>query len=95
MLMSLAMLMAFVASLVLPVVGVVAVVTYVRRTRQLERMDSDRSFSARILDSLDQVHLRLDAMSERLARLEQGEKLERERSAGRLPRVDSQVGDRP
>lgn len=70
MMMSLAVLMAAVASLVLPVAAVVGIVTYVRRTRRLERMEADGSPFARMLDSLDQVHVRLDALNERMSRIE-------------------------
>jgi hypothetical protein len=84
MLMSLAMMIAFFASLVLPVVGVVAVVTYVRRTKQLERMDGDGSLIATLLDSMEQVHVRLDAINARLKRMENSERLTRARSAAAL-----------
>ena len=62
---------AFIASLVLPVVAVVGVVTYVRRTRQLQDAMGDGSPRTAVLDSLNQVHIRLDAMSDRLTRLEE------------------------
>ncbi len=94
MLMQLAMMMAFLASLVLPVLGVVAVVTYVRRTRQLERMDSDGSSHAAVLDSLDQVHIRLDAISARLTRVEEGMRLDRVAAADALQKSDEGQSDR-
>ena len=64
------MLIASLAGLVLPVVAVVGVVTYIRRTRQLQNSMGDGSPHAAVLDSLDQVHVRLDAMNDRLTRLE-------------------------
>ena len=82
MMMSLAMMIAVLASLVLPVAGVVAVVTYVRRTRHLERLEGDGLGNAQILDSLDRVHIRLDAVAERLERMERRERM-------------SQASDRP
>jgi hypothetical protein len=69
--------MALLASVVLPVAGVVAVVTYVRRARQLERIEGDGTPYAAVLDNLDQVHIRLDAISARLARIEEGMKVDR------------------
>ena len=62
---------AIIASLVLPVVAVVGIVTYIRRTRQLQEAMGDGSPHAAVLDSLDQVHARLDTMSDRLARVEE------------------------
>lgn len=70
MVMSFAMLFAFIASLVLPILGVVALVTFLRRGRQLPGTGAEGSPYAAILDSLEQVHMRLDAMSGRLARVE-------------------------
>lgn len=66
---------AFLASFVLPIVGIVAVVTYVRRTRRLEAMETDGSLYGRVLDGLDQIDMRLDAINERLARMEERERL--------------------
>jgi len=66
-----AMFFGFIASIVLPVVAVVGIVTYIRRTRQLQDAMGDTSPFAAVLDGLDQVHVRLDAMSDRLTRLEQ------------------------
>lgn len=71
MLMSIAVMVAFLASLLLPVAGVAAVVTYVRRTRHLERTKGDGSANAMILDSLGRIHIRLDAMATRLHRIEE------------------------
>jgi len=65
------MFISIIATLVLPVVAVVGIVTYVRRTRRLQDGGRDGSFEAAVLDSLDQVHLRLDAMSTRLHRMEE------------------------
>jgi hypothetical protein len=62
---------AIIASMVLPVVAVVGIVTYVRRTRQLQEAMGDGSPHATVLDSLDQVHVRLDAMSDRLTQVEE------------------------
>lgn len=75
MLIQLMIFLAFIASLVLPVVAVVGVVTYVRRTRQLQDAFGDGSPHVAVLDSLDQVHVRLDAMSDRLNRLEEAVRL--------------------
>jgi len=69
--MSLVMLFAFLASLALPLVAVVGVVAYIQRTRQLRDAMRDGSPQEAVLDSLDQVHVRLDAMSDRLIRLEE------------------------
>ena len=68
--MSWLMFIAFLATLILPVVAVVGVVAYIRRTRHLQDSLGDGSLHAAVLDSLDQVHVRLDAMSDRLTRLE-------------------------
>ena len=64
------MLIGFIMSLVVPVAIVIGIVTYVKRTRQLQELESGGSHMA-VLDSLDQVHIRLDAISERLARVEE------------------------
>lgn len=73
--MPIAIFLAFLFSLALPVVGIVAVVTYIRRTRRLEQMETDGSLYGRVLDGLDQIDMRLDAISERLARMEERERL--------------------
>jgi hypothetical protein len=70
MFMSLAMLFAFVASIVLPILGVMAIVTFIRRGRQFPGTQAEGSSYGAILDSLEQVHLRLDALSGRLTRIE-------------------------
>lgn len=75
MLISWVMFFAFIASLVLPVVAVVGVVTYIRRTGQLQESTGDGSPHAAVLESLDQVHVRLDAMSDRLTRPEEALRL--------------------
>lgn len=62
--------LATIASLALPVLGVIVLLTFIRRGRQLHGQGADDSLRAAVLDSLDQVHLRLDAMNERLARVE-------------------------
>jgi len=59
-----------IASLVVPVVAVLGVVTYFRRSRQLRDAIGDGSPHAAVSDSLDRVHLRLDAVTDRLTRLE-------------------------
>jgi hypothetical protein len=64
------MALAGLASLTLPVLGVIALVTYIRRGRPLQGQDMNDPSRAAVLDSLDQVHLRLDALNDRLARLE-------------------------
>ena len=73
-----AMMIAFFASLVLPVVAVVAMVTYVRRMRASDRGGSGAPSNEALLDSLDQVHIRLDALGERLDRMEAIERARRE-----------------
>jgi len=70
------MLLAFIASLALPVAAVLGVLAYIRRTRLLQDSMRDGSPQAVVLDSLDQVHVRLDAMNDRLKRLEEGLRLE-------------------
>ena len=65
------MFFAFIASLVLPVIAVVGVVNYIRHTRHIRDAMGDGSPHAEVLESLDQVHVRLDAMSNRLTRLEE------------------------
>ena len=73
---SLVMIIAFVASLALPVVAVVGVVAYIRRTRLLQDGIGDGSPYSTVLDSLEQVHIRLDAMNGRLTSLEETIRLE-------------------
>ena len=85
--MSLAMTVAFIISMVLPVAVVIGIVTYVKRTRYLQRAESDGSVHGAVLDGLDQVQIRLDAMSERLARLEEHMRIDEDR-ADRLPRPE-------
>lgn len=63
--------LATLASLALPVLGVVVVVAWLRRGRHLDGGEASDPLNAAVLDSLDQVHVRLDAVSDRLARLEQ------------------------
>lgn len=48
----------------------VALITYVRRTWQLIRAESDDSVQRRILDGIDQLHARMDLVSDRLDRVE-------------------------
>ncbi|MCG6956648.1 MAG: hypothetical protein LJF04_11730 [Gemmatimonadetes bacterium] len=69
MFMSFAMLFAVLASMVLPILGVVALVTFLKRGRQFPGAGADGPYGA-ILDSLEQVHVRLDALSGRLTRIE-------------------------
>ena len=65
------MALAGLASLAIPVLAVIALVTYIRRGHQLPGQETSDSLRVAVLDSLDQVHLRLDALNDRLARLEQ------------------------
>ncbi len=51
------------------IVGV-ALLTYVRRTWQLIRAESDHSIQHQILDGIDQLQTRLDLISERMDGLE-------------------------
>ena len=48
----------------------VALLTYVRRTWQLIRAESDRSVQHQILDGIDQLQTRMDLLSDRLDGLE-------------------------
>ena len=48
----------------------VALLTYIRRTWQLIRGESDGSIQHRILDGVDQIHARMDFLQERMKRLE-------------------------
>lgn len=64
------MFLAFVASLAVPILAVIALVTHLRRRRQFPRGESGGHFEGAVLDSLDQVHLRLEALNDRLTRLE-------------------------
>lgn len=48
----------------------VALLTYVRRTWQLIRAESDQSIQHQILDGIDQLQTRMDLVSERLDGLE-------------------------
>ena len=68
--MSWTMMLACVATLALPIVGAVVMVAYLRRNRQLLSTQMDKYLPAAVLDSLDQVHLRLDALNKRLQRVE-------------------------
>ena len=81
--------LATLASLALPVLGVVALLTFIRRGRQLHGQEANDSLRAAVLDSLDQVHLRLDAMSERLSRVERSLEPGRDRSLAALEGEDS------
>jgi hypothetical protein len=48
----------------------VSLITYVRRTWQLIRAESDDSIQHQILDGIDQLQTRMDLVSERLDRVE-------------------------
>lgn len=63
------MVLAGLASLALPVLGVIGLVAFFRRGHVLGR-DTNESLGAAVLDGLDQVHVRLDAVNDRLARVE-------------------------
>ena len=67
----LAVMVMWLASVVFGVVIASAAVTYVRRTWQLIRADEDGSTQDRILDGIDRLDTRLEALSRRLARLEE------------------------
>jgi len=68
--MSWTMMLGCVATLALPILGAVVMVAYLRRNRQLLNSQMDRYLPTAVLDSLDQVHLRLDALNRRLERVE-------------------------
>lgn len=70
MLMSWTMFIAFVFSLALPVLGVVVLAMLLRRLRRVEDGRNGGSLPSAVLDSLDQVHVRLDALNDRMTRLE-------------------------
>lgn len=71
MLMPWVMFFAVLSSLLVPVGAVVAIVAYIKRTRVIQAGMEDGSPHSAVMDSLDQVHIRLDAMSHRLGRLEE------------------------
>lgn len=52
-------------------IAAATMVTYCLRTWQLIRADEDGSHLERVLDGVDRVQTQLDAMSERLGRLEE------------------------
>ena len=64
------MMVMWVGSITFGVIAAAAMVTYMRRTWQLIGADEDGSSQQQILDGLDQVATRLEAMSNRLERLE-------------------------
>ena len=64
------MMVMWVGSITFGVIAAAAMVTYMRRTWQLIGADEDGSSHQQILDGLDQVATRLEAMSNRLERLE-------------------------
>ena len=64
------MMVMWLASVAFGVIAAAAMVTYVRRSWQLMRADEDGSRHDRILDGIDRMDTRLEAISERLARIE-------------------------
>lgn len=64
------MIVMWMGSITLGVIAAAAMVTYMRRTWQLIGEDEDGSTQQQILDGIDQIDTRLQAMTERLERLE-------------------------
>ena len=64
--------LAFLLSLAFSGILVAALLTYIRRTWQLIRGESDGSIQHRILDGVDQLHVRMDLLQEGMERLERG-----------------------
>jgi hypothetical protein len=62
-------------SIVFGVIMAAALVTYVRRTWQLIRTDEEGPNSQRILDGLDRIEIQLSAMSERIEKLEEHDRM--------------------
>lgn len=62
-------------SIVFGVIMAAALVTYVRRTWQLIRADEDGPTSQQLIDGLDRIEIRLTALSERLEKLEEGDRM--------------------
>lgn len=63
-------LLAFLVSVAFSGLVGIALITYVRRTWQLIRAESDHSIQHRILDGIDQLQTRLDLLSERMGEVE-------------------------
>lgn len=70
--MSLFFVVAWVLSIAFTGLVAAGVITYMRRTWQLIRADSEGSVQERMLDSLDQIQTQLYSLSEKVARLEGG-----------------------
>lgn len=62
--------LAFLLSLGFSGILAVALLTYIRRTWQLMQGERDGSIQHRILDGVDQLHVRMDLLQERLEHLE-------------------------
>lgn len=67
---SLIVVLMFIVSLAFSGLVCAALITYVRRTWQLIRSESDQSMQYRILDGIDQLQTRLDVLTERVDGLE-------------------------
>lgn len=63
------MFLAFLMSIALPIVVLVAGINFIKRTRS--RGIGGGGLEAAILDSLERVHIRLDALNDRMAALEE------------------------
>lgn len=72
---ALVMVLLWLGSIALGCIAAAAMVTYVRRTWQLIHFDEEGSSQQRILDGIDQVQTQLQAMSERLEKLEERDRL--------------------
>lgn len=62
--------LAFLVSLGFSGIIAVALFTYIRRTWQVMRSEREGSIHHRILDGLDQIHIRMDFLQERMESLE-------------------------
>ena len=69
----LVMMLIWLGSITLGCIAAAAMVTYVRRTWQLIRVDEEGSSHRQLMDGIDQLETRFQAMSERLERLERSE----------------------
>jgi hypothetical protein len=90
-----AVMVMWLASVVFGVVIASAAVTYVRRTWQLIRADEDGSAQERIMDGFDRLDTRLEALSRRLAQLEEQSGLPRPGSTHEPTRLPTLSQDDP
>ncbi len=67
---SIALVVMWLASVTVGVIAAAAMVTYVRRTWQQMRLDEKGPAHEEILDGIERIEVRLSAMSERIERIE-------------------------